>query len=75
MKRTKHARLSRIRLHRVRSPATSYPPRRGPDRPTRYEEAAMGDTGWLIVAIVTGVLAAVGWIARERWIMRRRRRR
>jgi len=24
----------------------------------------MGDTGWLIVAIVTGVLAAVGWIAR-----------
>ena len=35
----------------------------------------MGDTGWLIVAIVTGVLAAVGWIARERWIMRRRRRR
>jgi hypothetical protein len=35
----------------------------------------MGDTGWLIVAIVTGVLAVVGWIARERWIMRRRRRR
>ena len=35
----------------------------------------MGDTGWLIVAIVTGVLAAVGWITRERWIMRRRRRR
>lgn len=34
----------------------------------------MGDTGWLIVAIVTGVLAVVGWIARERWIMRRRRR-
>jgi len=33
----------------------------------------MGDTGWLIVAIVTGVLAVAGWIARERWIMRRRR--
>ena len=35
----------------------------------------MGYTGWLIVAIVTGVLEAAGWIARERWIMRRRRRR
>lgn len=29
---------------------------------------------WLLVAVVAGVLAAVGWIARERWIMRRRRR-
>jgi hypothetical protein len=35
----------------------------------------MRDTVWLIVAIVAGVLAAVGWIARERWLMRRRRRR
>ena len=35
----------------------------------------MRDTAWLIVAIVTGVLAVIGWIARERWIMRRRRRR
>ncbi len=35
----------------------------------------MSETGWLIVAITTGVLAAVGWIARERWIMRRRSRR
>jgi hypothetical protein len=35
----------------------------------------MRDIGWLIVAIVTGVLAVIGWIARERWIMRRRRRR
>jgi hypothetical protein len=34
----------------------------------------MRDLGWLIVAVVAGVLAAVGWIARERWIMRRRRR-
>jgi hypothetical protein len=37
--------------------------------------AGVGDTGWLIVAIVSGVLTVVGWIARERWIMRRRRRR
>jgi hypothetical protein len=35
----------------------------------------MRDTGWLIVAVVAGVLTVVGWIARERWIMRRRRRR
>jgi uncharacterized membrane protein YbhN (UPF0104 family) len=34
----------------------------------------MRDTAWLIVAIVAGVLAVIGWIARERWIMRRRRR-
>ncbi len=33
----------------------------------------MSETGWLVVAIVAGVLAAVGWVARERWIMRRRR--
>jgi uncharacterized membrane protein YbhN (UPF0104 family) len=35
----------------------------------------MGDTGWLIVAIVSGVLAVIGWAVRERWIIRRRRRR
>jgi len=35
----------------------------------------MGETAWLIVAITTGVLAAIGWIARERWIIRPRRRR
>lgn len=34
----------------------------------------MRDLVWLLVAVVAGVLAAVGWIARERWIMRRRRR-
>ena len=34
----------------------------------------MRDTGWLIVAIIAGLLAVIGWIARERWIMRRRRR-
>ena len=34
----------------------------------------MRDLIWLLVAVVAGVLAAVGWIARERWIMRRRRR-
>lgn len=33
----------------------------------------MRDLVWLIVAVLAGVLAAVGWIARERWIMRRRR--
>jgi hypothetical protein len=31
------------------------------------------NTVWLIVAIVAGVLAVVGWIVRERWIIRRRR--
>jgi uncharacterized membrane protein YbhN (UPF0104 family) len=34
----------------------------------------MRELVWLLVAVVAGVLAAVGWIARERWIMRRRRR-
>ena len=34
----------------------------------------MRELGWLAVAFVVGVLAAVGWVARERWIMRRRRR-
>jgi uncharacterized membrane protein YqiK len=34
----------------------------------------MRDLAWLLVAVVAGVLAAVGWFARERWIMRRRRR-
>ena len=29
---------------------------------------------WLLVAVVAGLLAVVGWIARERWITRRRRR-
>ena len=33
----------------------------------------MRDLVWLAVAVVAGLLAAVGWIARERWIMRRRR--
>ena len=33
----------------------------------------MRDLVWLLVAVVAGLLAAVGWIARERWIMRRRR--
>ena len=34
----------------------------------------MRELGWLVLAVVVGVLAAVGWVARERWIMRRRRR-
>ena len=33
----------------------------------------MRDLVWLVVAVVAGLLAAAGWIARERWIMRRRR--
>jgi uncharacterized membrane protein YbhN (UPF0104 family) len=33
----------------------------------------MRDLVWLVVAVVAGLLATVGWIARERWIMRRRR--
>ena len=34
----------------------------------------MSETGWLIVAIVAGILIAVGWVKREMWIRRRRRR-
>ena len=34
----------------------------------------MRELGWLVLAVLVGVLAAVGWVARERWIMRRRRR-
>lgn len=34
----------------------------------------MRELGWLLLAVVVGALAAVGWVARERWIMRRRRR-
>jgi hypothetical protein len=34
----------------------------------------MRELGWLVLAVVVGVLAAVGWVVRERWIMRRRRR-
>jgi uncharacterized membrane protein YbhN (UPF0104 family) len=33
------------------------------------------DLAWLVIAVVAGVLAIVGWVARERWLMRRRRRR
>ena len=33
------------------------------------------DLAWLVIAVVAGVLAVVGWVARERWLMRRRRRR
>jgi hypothetical protein len=50
----------------------------GKFNPVRFDpdpEERMRDTAWLIVAIVALVLTVVGWIARERWIMRRRRRR
>jgi uncharacterized membrane protein YbhN (UPF0104 family) len=33
------------------------------------------DLVWLVVAVVAGVLAVVGWVARERWVTKRRRRR
>jgi len=33
----------------------------------------VSEAGWLVVAIVAGVLFVVGWIKRERWIARRRR--
>jgi hypothetical protein len=37
----------------------------------------MSEAGWLVLAITAGVLAAVGWLVRERWVVRRwgRRRR
>jgi hypothetical protein len=34
----------------------------------------VSEGGWLIVAIVAGVVFVFGWIKRERWISRRRRR-
>ncbi len=34
----------------------------------------MSDLAWLVVAVAAGVLALIGWVTRERWIMRRRRR-
>jgi hypothetical protein len=34
----------------------------------------VSEVGWLIVAIVAGGLFVFGWIKRERWIIRRRRR-
>jgi uncharacterized membrane protein YbhN (UPF0104 family) len=36
---------------------------------------AVRDLVWLVVAVVAGALAVVGWVARERWVMKRRRRR
>jgi uncharacterized membrane protein YbhN (UPF0104 family) len=36
---------------------------------------AVRDLVWLVVAVVAGVLVVVGWVARERWVMKRRRRR
>ena len=33
----------------------------------------MSDTGWLILAVAAGVLAAFLWVKRELWLMRRRR--
>lgn len=34
----------------------------------------MSDTGWLILAVAAGVLAAFLWVKRELWLMQRRRR-
>jgi uncharacterized membrane protein YbhN (UPF0104 family) len=34
----------------------------------------VSELGWLVVAVVAGGLFVVGWIKRERWISRRRRR-
>jgi hypothetical protein len=35
----------------------------------------MSDTIWLVVVLVSGSLAAIGWVKRELWIQRRRRQR
>jgi hypothetical protein len=35
----------------------------------------VSDTAWLVLTLVAGVLIATGWIAREVWIHRRRRKR
>jgi hypothetical protein len=39
------------------------------------DRMAMGDAGWLVLAVVAGVMLAVAWVSRERAIHRRRRRR
>jgi hypothetical protein len=41
----------------------------------RRERKRVRDFAWLVLAVVVGVLAVVGWVARERWLIRRRRRR
>jgi uncharacterized membrane protein YbhN (UPF0104 family) len=33
----------------------------------------VSEAGWLVLAIVAGVLFVFGWVLRERWIRRRRR--
>jgi hypothetical protein len=35
----------------------------------------MSDTAWLVLAVAVGTLVVTAWVARERWIHRRRRRR
>jgi hypothetical protein len=34
----------------------------------------VSEVGWLVVAILAGVVLVFGWIKRERWIARRRGR-
>ena len=34
----------------------------------------LDDAGWLVLAVVSGGLAAFLWFQRERWIRRRQRR-
>ena len=43
-------------------------------RSTLFDQVAqaMSDSGWLLVALLFGALAAIGWIKREMWIRRRR---
>ena len=35
----------------------------------------MSDLGWLVLAVVAGLVFAVLWVTREAWIYRRRARR
>jgi hypothetical protein len=43
-------------------------------RSTLFDQVAhaMSESGWLLVALLFGALAAIGWIKREMWIRRRR---
>jgi len=34
----------------------------------------MSDMAWLVLAMAVGALVVTAWVARERWIHRRRRR-
>ena len=57
----------------MREPAFTHGDERGSDGAPGGSNP-VSEAGWLVVAIVAGVLFVFGWIKRERWIARRRGR-